>query len=455
MSNFTLNRRTVLRGMLAGTAVSFGLPPLEAMFNANGTAYAAGGPLPRRLGVFFWGNGVKLDRWNPMGTGATWMPNLETAPFTPIKEYVSIVSGMSVKTGNEQGHHAGAVGILSGCPMVKQPANGAPFRSTYSAPTIDQVAAAVIGKDSKFKSLPVGISKALNRNEGTTLQYLSHTGPDLPITAEYEPGAVFSRIFGTGFTPPSQTPIVDVTLALRKSVLDAVLADITGLRARLSAADKIRIDLHADNVRAIENRIANGNTTLPAACTLPMKPAAIVSTGGKEALEDFTKAMSGLIAVAFACDQTRVFSMFYSGPTAGTLYWQAMQTGGDHERTHDEGGSQPLVHASRIFIMTCFADLLTAFKNIPEGAGNVLDNTVILGSSDVADGQAHSLTDYPIVVAGGGGGFLKHPGVHYRSTTQENASTVLMSVLNAAGLGLTSFGMGGGAVTTGCSAIEA
>ena len=390
-----------------------------------------------------------------MGTGATWMPNLETAPFMPIKDYVSIVSGMSVKTGNEQGHHAGAVGILSGCPMVKQPANGAPFRSTFSAPSIDMVAAAVIGKDSKFAALPVGISKSVNGNEGTTLKYLSHNGPDLPNPPEYDPGAVFTRIFGAGFTPPNQMPIVDVTRALRKSVLDAVLTDITGLRARLSAADKVRIDLHADNVRAIENRLANGDTTLPAACMLPTKPAAIVSSGGKEALEDFTKAMSGLVAVAFACDQTRVFSMMYSGPTAGTVYWQAMQTGGDHERTHDEAGTQPLVHASRIFIMTCFADLLVALKNIPEGAGNVLDNTVIFGSTDVSDGQAHTLTDYPMVVAGGGGGFLKHPGVHYRSTTQENTSTVLMSVLNAAGMGLTSFGAGGGAVTSGCAAIEA
>src|SRR5260370_29518629 len=141
MPSTKISRRTVLRGMIAGTAVSFGLPPLEAMFNANGTAYAAGGALPRRMGVFFWGNGVKLDRWTPVDTGPTWTPNVENAPLIPVKDYVSIVSGMSVKTGNEQGHHAGAVGILSGCPMVKQAANGAPFRSTFSAPSIAQVAA--------------------------------------------------------------------------------------------------------------------------------------------------------------------------------------------------------------------------------------------------------------------------------------------------------------------------
>src|SRR5882724_614358 len=148
MPSSKISRRTVLRGVLAGTAVSVGLPPLEAMFNGNGTAYAAGNALPKRLGVFFWGNGVKVDRWLPMGTGAVWTPNVEMAPLAAVKEYVSVVSGMQVLTGHEQGHHAGAVGILSGAPMVVQPTNGAPFRSTFSAPSIDQVAAAVIGKDS-------------------------------------------------------------------------------------------------------------------------------------------------------------------------------------------------------------------------------------------------------------------------------------------------------------------
>jgi hypothetical protein len=165
--------------------------------------------------------------------------------------------------------------------------------------------------------------------------------------------------------------------------------------------------------------------------------------------------MSGLLAVALACDQTRVFSMNYSGPTASTVFWQVMQTGGDHERTHDEAGTQPLVSASRTFIMTCLADLLLALKAIPEGAGTVLDNVAIFGSTDVADGRGHTLTDYPIIVAGGGGGFLKHPGVHYRSMTMENTSTVLLTVLRAAGMTLTTFGAGGGLVTSSCSAIEA
>src|SRR5258708_33327798 len=99
MPTFKLSRRTALRGLLAGTAVSGGLPPLEAMFNANGTAYPAGGALPKRLGIFFWGHGGKLDRWNPMTTGPDCMPNVENRPLRPAQAYVSIDSGVAETPG--------------------------------------------------------------------------------------------------------------------------------------------------------------------------------------------------------------------------------------------------------------------------------------------------------------------------------------------------------------------
>jgi hypothetical protein len=454
MPTFRLSRRSVLRGTVGGTAISFGLPPLEAMFNANGTAHAQGAPLPRRLGIFFWGGGVKHDRWNPAATGPTWTPSLALAPLAPLKDYVSIVSGMRVRTGNEQGHHAGAVGILSGAPMVVQPAGSAPFRSTFSAPSVDQVAAAVIGKDSRFKSLEVGISSRINGGEGTSLKHLSHNGPDSTNPPEYDPLKVFDRLFGAGFAAPNTTPVVDATIALRKSVMDTVLADLNGLRARVSTSDKIRLDQHTANIRTIENRLSMATPTVSGTgCKLPVKPAVIADTRSKELLEERTKAMSDLIAIAFACDLTRVFSMMYSGPTNSTLFWQVGATDGHHNLSHDEPGDQPLVHACTVFTMKCFASLLESLRAIPEGAGNILDNSVIYASSDVSDGKAHSTTDYPLVVAGGGGGFLKHPGVHYRSSS-ENTSTVLLTVLRAAGLPLTQFGAGGGLVSAGCTAIE-
>jgi hypothetical protein len=456
-----IGRRTVLRGLVGGAAVGIGLPPLEAMFNGNGTAYAQGAPIPKRLGVFFWGNGVKLDRWTPANTGTAWTPSLALAPLMPVKDYVNVVSGMAVKTGNERGHHAGTVGILSGAPMISQPHPNAAYQSTFSAPSIDQVAASAIGMTTRFKSLEVGISKRIDNVEGTTLHYLSHNGPDSANPPEYDPAAVFNRLFGADFMPPGMAPtmpVVDVAKVLKKSVLDAVQSDLAALRMRVGTADAARLDQHAENIRAIENRIVT--TTAPgaasqAACSKPMTATLPAESASKEAIAERINAMTGLITMALACDQTRVFSIMFTGSVCGTVFWQVNATGGHHDLTHNEPDPQPLVHAATVFTMQQFATLLTSLKGVSEGAGNLLDSCAILASTDTADGKQHSITDYPILVAGRAGGTLAYPSTHYRSPSGENTSMVLLSMLRAVGVPLTTFGAMGGQVTSGLSAIEA
>ena len=141
-------RRTFLRGSLAsGLSVGIGLPLLEAMLNGHGTALAQGTALPKRFGVFFFGNGrgVEADKWRPTGAGASWTPSLELAPLMGIKDYVSVVTGMNARLANSpQGHHKGSAAILSGYDFITQPKNNAPYRSTFAKPSIDQVAAAAI-----------------------------------------------------------------------------------------------------------------------------------------------------------------------------------------------------------------------------------------------------------------------------------------------------------------------
>ena len=460
MRKLILNRRTVLRGALGGVGISVGLPPLEAMFNANGTAYAqSNAAIPKRLGLFFWGNGVKLDRWVPGTTGAGWTPSPSLQPFATagVKDYVNVVTGMNIKSGNERGHHSGLTGIMSGAALVAEPHPNSNYVSTFSQPSIDQVAAGVIGTTTRFKSLEVGVSKKVVDGEGTTLHYLSHNGPDSFNPPEYNPVNVFNRLFGTDFVPPmGGTPVVDVTKTLRKSVLDAVLADMNTLKGRVGATDKIRLDSHMNNVRSLENRLVSATPTLPPGSTACVRPAQPTkpSTSGGEPIKATNKAMSDLIAMALACDQTRVFSVMFSGSVGYTVFSDIGITTGHHDLTHDEAGDQPQVQASTVYTMEQFAVLLAALKAIPEGAGNLLDSCAILASSDTADGRDHSITNYPILIAGSAGGKLKYPSVHYKSNG-ENTTMVLLSILRSVGLSLTEFGTGGGRVTTSCTAIEA
>jgi Protein of unknown function (DUF1552) len=446
-------RRSLLRGMLYGSTVSLGLPTLEVMLNANGTAHADGSPLPKRFGVFFWGNGVRLKKWVPSAQGQAYALSEELAPLANVKDYLSVVSGYNIKTGNERGHHAGCVGILSGAPMISQDPKGAPYASTFSAPSIDQVVAASITAKLKFRSLEIGVSKSVVTGEGTTLRYLSHNGPNNANPPEYVPSALYARLFGAGFQAPGQTATVDPKLALRRSVLSAVREDATALKRRLGVNDQRRIDQHLDSIRTLENQIMAIESAPPpvAACMAP-SGAPTTQTGDKY-LSAVNEAMANLAALALACDQTRVFSVLFSGSVGFTTYPELM-AGDHHSLTHNEGGEQSQVNNITIFIMKRFAKLLEIMKSIPEGDGNLLDNCIVLGSSDTAEGLPHSINDYPILIAGKGGGTLKHPGLHVRGNGG-NTSDVLLTLLQAMGLNISEFGVKGGKTTNVISQLRA
>jgi len=452
--NVRLPRRTVLRGVALGGLTSLALPALDIMLNDHGTAYAQNAELlPKRFGVFFWGNGVRLARWNPSSTGAGYELSEALMPLSPVKDYISVVSGMSIKSGNERGHHAGTVGILSGAPMISQDPMGAPYASTFSQPSIDQVVATALGEVTRFRSLELGVSRANVGGEGSTLRYLSHNGPDNTNPPEFSPRAVFERVFGTGFTAPGNEPVIDPRLALRRSVLDAIRGDAADLRARLGMNDRIRLEQHLESIRALENQIIalESSAPPPSMCVAAEDPGDL----DRNNISGISTAMADLLALSFACDQTRVASIMFSGSVSLQVYGEIGMSTEHHGLSHDEGGDQPNVHSITTFIMTQLNTFLERLKNTPEGDGNLLDRLALIGSSDTAEGQPHSLGDYPIVVAGRANGALTHPGVHYRSPNNENTSNVLLTLLQAMDLEITEFGEGGGHTDQAVDALKA
>ena len=114
----------------------------------------------------------------------------------------------------------------------------------------------------------------------------------------------------------------------------------------------------------------------------------------------------------------------------------------------------PQAKAITYSIMEDFAYFIEALDAVPEGDGTLLDNTVILGTSDVSYARTHQIDEYPIVLAGSAGGALK-TGIHYRSETKENASFVPFSILRSLGIQVASYGKDEGYVTKGLAEIEA
>lgn len=450
-----LSRRTMLRGVVGGSTVALALPLLDIMLSDNGEALANGGPLPRRLITWFFGNGCALNVTGDVNSGLRFWPNAEgpgydvTPQLAPLAaagviEYCSLLSKFDVKAAgaHRRGHHDGCT-LFSGYPFIELPADGANYSSKFGGPTIDQVAAAEIGSQTFLPSIQLQISKRIITTEGPTLQYLSHKGPDQPLPQIANPQEAWTKLFAS-FTPEN-----DPATPHRLAALDAVSEDARALQLRVGSADRMRLEAHLDSVAQIYSQIA---ATAPVCMQPPQPGETNADIDGQEQLTSVNQVMSQLLALAFSCDITRVASVQFTGSVGYTVFSDLGQNVGHHDMTHEAGRNEE-VDASTIFTMTRFAELLAALRNTPEGDGNLLDNSCVLVSSDCSSGLTHSTFDQPIIVAGAGGGALRHPGIHYRSQNGENTSDILLACLKTVCPEATQVGGDIGLSTTPLSAI--
>ncbi len=442
MTKRRISRRTLLRGALGGAAVAIALPPLEALMNANGTGYAEGEALPSRFGVWFWGNGVRRAHWIPGGgTGTGWVAPVELAPLEIVRGYVSPVTGLEIKTATHP-HHSGMAGIMTGDAYQQVGTTRDTIVSTFARQSIDQVAADHLAGATPYRSLEVGITRFTGTDEGTTFQHLSHNGPNNVNAAEYSPAALFARLFGSAPAPQVASG--------RRSILDVVGGQVSALQSTVSAHDRARLDQHLDSIRQIERRLQ----TPVAECTTPDPAQDVPDVEGREQIADKNRVMSDLLAMALACDLTRVFSVLFSPAGSGVVVWQVGAGNGLHQMCHDEPGEQPTVHAAITFTMEQLAYFLQRLRDTPEGDGNLLHHSSILCTTELSEGNRHSNDEFPILIAGKGNGRLAG-GVHYRSGSRENTSHALLTALRGAGVELGEFGVGAGRVTTTIGALEA
>ena len=446
MTRFRLDRRTMLRGMLGGAAVSIALPTLDVFLNDSGTAYASCEALPTRFGWWFFGNGVIPELWVPEGTGASFTLPEQTAPLEPLRQKLCFVTGTRVMTPNTNPHGSGPAGLFAGGDVGG--VNFGESLSSYPGPTIDQIVAAAPGfsGQTRFRSLEIGVQRSTSS--------ISHSGPDAVNPPECSPAALFERLFGVGFRGPVETSEPDPRLALRRSVLDAVTGQPRRLQGRLGARDRRRLEEHLDGIRAIETQIERLQMDPPnlEGCMRPAAPEAdYPDVDGRPQMRAVSRVMSDLCAMALACDQTRVFSVMFSQPVNNTLFIDT--SAGHHQLTHDEPGNpQPEVNRVVRFIHEEMAYFLQALDRIQEGDGTLLDHSAVLCTTDVSFGRTHSIDNYPIVIGGSACGALR-TGIHHRSAG-ENATKVSLSLMRAVGVNAAEFGSDAGRVTDGLSDIE-
>lgn len=163
--------------------------------------------------------------------------------------------------------------------------------------------------------------------------------------------------------------------------------------------------------------------------------------------------MVDLLAIAMACDLTRAFTYRHHGWTDDPVFRQFNAGSRHHSLTHNEGGSQPIVDQTIKFTMGQFATLIDRLSKTPEGASTAIDNSAVLAYSEVAQGNNHSRSDIPVMIAGRAGGNLR-TGLHHRGAG-ESVTKANLTVVRTLGLEWQSFGDDEIRVEDTISAIEA
>ena len=427
-----LTRRRFLRGSVGGAAIAVGLPLLDIFLSNNGDALASGGPLPVRFGTWFWGCGMNPPRWDPKQIGTEWELTPELEPLAHLRDDFSVISGSSVLLAGEtnQVHYTGVMGALTG---------EAPPRAKESEhPTLDVVVADEIGTDTRFKSLEMAAT-------GNAKHSYSQRNATVLHPAEVSPVALYQRIFGTGFTDPNAGEFVpDPQVMLRKSALSVVSEDRKALEASLGATDRARLDEYFTALRQLERQLEMQLQKPPplAACAPPDAPEDAPSGLQIENVLENHRLMGEVLAMALACDQTRVFSMVFSDRASSLHAAGSKDT--HHTLTHEEPRDPELGYQVRAteFVrqsMAAYATFLETLKKIPEGDGCLLDNCLVMGFSETSDANTHSVTGLPFLVGGRAGGKLR-PGVHVRAVG-DSASRVGLTVQQALGMRVQAYGL--------------
>ncbi len=407
--------------------MALGLPWLEAM------AATPNGAPPVRFAAMYMPNGVREDMWTPAETGRNFSLTPTLEPLADLQQDLTVLTNLwNQGSVGGDGHYVKISGWLT-CTTVTKTLG---VDINCNGISVDQVAAQTVGQHTPLASLELGVSPVttgVDKNVGYTRVYGSHiawSGPTTPLAREVNPHLVFERLFHAG-TQSTDTATQD------RQLLDGVLEDAKQLRGQLGSADRVRLDEYLSVVRGLETRLARAAKPQKTS----WKPRVPLSAADKPPAQpkDFAehvRLMMDMIAVAFQSDTTRIATfMFGNEVTNQNFSFVDGVKGGHHSLSHHEKNPESLRQYQLInrWHVAEFAYLMNRLKNMKEGEGSVLDNSMILFGSGIRDGNKHDPHNLPILLGGRGGGRIA-AGQHLSYSPDTPLSNLYLCLLEAMGV---------------------
>ena len=441
-----VSRRHFLRGLGAClTLPAFGsLTPLKLL--------AAKAAVPGKLGVTATGaplraaflsfpNGAIPGAWWPESEGADFKLSQTLKPLESQQKLIQVLGGLDHACANPgtdgAGDHArGGSVFLTGVRLKKSATD------IHAGISIDQVIANHIGHLTRFPSVEMSCDKgrksgACDSNYACAYQYnISWSSPTTPMTPESNPRLLFERLFGAG-SPGQRIANAQRRQQEQSSILDFVMDDARRMQKRLAGNDKDKLDQYLTDIRDIETRIQRTEHL-----GKRIDPAMDTPQGIPPDETEYIQIMYDILLLAFQTDSTRVATFCLAHDGDNRSFGHIGIPEGHHDLSHHKGNPEWIAKVARIdrWYAQQLGRFLQKLHDTKDVDGNsLLQNSMIVYGSGNADGNRHSHTNLPLVLAGGGGGSLT-PG-RYTKFNGKPATNLFLSMADRMGIqGLERFG---------------
>jgi hypothetical protein len=433
-------RRTFIREAGAATLA---LPFLNAMVPAGGGSKAAAAAKTRLVcieivhgaaGSNAWGATQHL--WSPAATGREFdLSPTALAPLEPFRDDLTIVSNTDVRMAEAfsapeiGGDHFRSSAVFLTQTHPKQTQGSDVLVGT----SLDQLHAHRFGQDTPLPSMQLcieNVDQAGGCAYGYTCVYtdsISWSSPTTPLPVIRSPRVAFEQLFGVGGTAAERA----ARTRADASILDWMTTRVAQVKRDLGQSDRARIDRYLDNIRELERRIqrVEARNTSGEPRELPGAPA-----GVPDSFDEHVKLMFDVQVLAFEADVTRVVSFKMGRDSSGRVYPNSGTDRPFHSASHHGGNEKAVVEFQKInrYHVSLLPYFLEKLEAATDGGGTLLDQSLIIYGSPMADGNLHNHRRCPLIVLGHASGALGG-GVHVKAADGTPMANAMLTLLHKLG----------------------
>jgi hypothetical protein len=393
-----MNNRSTRREFLKNLGLSAAALPF--LTNLPSLDVPPQGGRKQRLVILFSPDGIVPKDFWPDRTGPDFDLKPILKPLEPYRDRMLVLHGVCDRLKGDGDNHMRGMGcLLTGAELFPGNVQGGSDTPAgwASGISIDQEIKNFLQKSpatrTRFGSLEFGVMVPDHADTWTRMVY---AGPNKPVAPIDDPYQMFNKLYGQ--LKDQET---------LKSVLDDLREDLAAVKREISAEDRRLLDEHATLVREMEKELLTART-VDVGHKVP-----VIAPGVRQENDNIpkiSKLQIDLMVNAFLADSARVATLQYTNSVGQARFsWLGIHEG-QHDLSHEPDGNQE-AQTKLTKINTWYCEQLAylvqrlAETKEPDGRGTLLDNTTVIWTNELGQGNSHTLDNIPFVVVGGGLGF--------------------------------------------------